>query len=191
MDSFATRDETLAALGRYPELAGDVPARLPPEPGAQAARRRPRAGRVAAPTRRSSGARPATATSTRRSRTLGHARRAARARLPARVRSPTRQPRRGARPAHRRAGSPASEIPFLMEVVDGHRGRPQGRPHRPPARDGRLVLRETAQTPAGGRGGLPRLSRRWRYFNTNNLWVDLRGARADARRDATACSACR
>ena len=39
--------------------------------------------------------------------------------------------------------------------------------------DGRLVLRETAQTPEEDIEKLSDLSRH-RYANTNNLWVDLR-----------------
>jgi UTP--glucose-1-phosphate uridylyltransferase len=39
--------------------------------------------------------------------------------------------------------------------------------------DGRLVLRETAQTPPEDEESF-RDFRRWRYYNTNNLWVDLR-----------------
>jgi UTP--glucose-1-phosphate uridylyltransferase len=39
--------------------------------------------------------------------------------------------------------------------------------------DGQLVLRETAQTPEEDEESF-RDFRRWRYYNTNNLWVDLR-----------------
>jgi UTP--glucose-1-phosphate uridylyltransferase len=38
--------------------------------------------------------------------------------------------------------------------------------------DGRLVLRETAQTPAKDAASF-RDFRRWRFYNTNNLWMDL------------------
>ena len=37
-------------------------------------------------------------------------------------------------------------------------------------RDGRLVLRETAQAPDQHSF---QDFRRWRYYNTNNLWLDL------------------
>ena len=50
---------------------------------------------------------------------------------------------------------------------------PQGRPLRPPqAQDGRIVLRETAQTPEGDKAALADLERH-RYCSTNNLWFDL------------------
>ena len=72
------------------------------------------------------------------------------------------------------------QIPFLMEVVSGHRGRPQGRPHRPARSDGQLVLRETAQTPPEDAESF-RDYRRWRYYNTNSLWVDLHALDATLR----------
>ena len=60
-------------------------------------------------------------------------------------------------------------VPFTMEAVrgtaadrkGGHLARSQGR----------LVLRETAQVPEGD----PSFGdmERWRYYNTNNLWLDL------------------
>ncbi|MBA3746256.1 MAG: UTP--glucose-1-phosphate uridylyltransferase [Solirubrobacterales bacterium] len=64
------------------------------------------------------------------------------------------------------------QIPFLMEVADrtpadrkgGHLAR------RP---DGGLVLREIAQTPDEDADAFGDITRH-RYFNTNTLWVDLR-----------------
>ena len=64
----------------------------------------------------------------------------------------------------------AEEIPFVMEVTDrteadrkgGHIAR----------RDGRYVLRETAQTPDEDLDALQDIGRH-KYVNTNNLWVDL------------------
>jgi UTP--glucose-1-phosphate uridylyltransferase len=64
-----------------------------------------------------------------------------------------------------------AQIPFLMEVADrteadrkgGHLARLRG--------DG-LVLRETAQTPAEDLPAFQDVTRH-RYFNTNNLWLDL------------------
>jgi UTP--glucose-1-phosphate uridylyltransferase len=64
------------------------------------------------------------------------------------------------------------KIPFLMEVTDrteadrkgGHLARRRG--------DG-LVLRERAQTPEQDMPAFEDV-RRHRYFNTNNLWLDLR-----------------
>jgi UTP--glucose-1-phosphate uridylyltransferase len=38
--------------------------------------------------------------------------------------------------------------------------------------DGQLILRESAQTPPEDESSF-RDFRRWRYYNTNNLWVDL------------------
>jgi UTP--glucose-1-phosphate uridylyltransferase len=63
-------------------------------------------------------------------------------------------------------------IPFLMEVVEGTEAERKGghiARHRP---DGRLVLRETAQTPDEDEASF-RDFRRWRYYNTNSLWVNL------------------
>ena len=65
-----------------------------------------------------------------------------------------------------------SEIPFLMEVVIGTEADRKGG-HIARRSDGRLVLRETAQTPPEDEESF-RDYRRWRYYNTNNLWVDLR-----------------
>lgn len=64
----------------------------------------------------------------------------------------------------------ANEVPFLMEVAErteadkkgGHLAR----------RDGRLVLREVAQCAEEDRGSFQDV-RKHRYFNTNNLWLDL------------------
>ena len=61
------------------------------------------------------------------------------------------------------------EVPFAMEAV---RGTPADRKGGHLARrDGQVVLRETAQVPDGDSsfGDVDK----WRYYNTNNLWVDL------------------
>ncbi len=61
-------------------------------------------------------------------------------------------------------------VPFVMETV---RGTPADRKGGHLARRaGRIVLRESAQVPDGD----PSFGdvERWRWFNTNNLWVDLR-----------------
>jgi UTP--glucose-1-phosphate uridylyltransferase len=63
-----------------------------------------------------------------------------------------------------------SNIPFAMEVV---RGTPMDRKGGHLARrDGRIVLRESAQVPDGDTsfGDVAR----WKYFNTNSVWFDLR-----------------
>jgi UTP--glucose-1-phosphate uridylyltransferase len=71
----------------------------------------------------------------------------------------------------------AEELPFAMEVCEK---TPADRKGGHPAvlkETGRLVLRETAQTPEDD---LERFSDidRWQYFNTNNLWVNLRALAA-------------
>jgi UTP--glucose-1-phosphate uridylyltransferase len=65
------------------------------------------------------------------------------------------------------------EIPFLMEVVVGTEADRKGGHIARRRADGQLVLRETAQTPPEDADSF-RDYRRWRYYNTNNLWVDLR-----------------
>jgi UTP--glucose-1-phosphate uridylyltransferase len=65
------------------------------------------------------------------------------------------------------------EIPFLMEVVQGTEADRKGGHIARRRADGQLVLRETAQTPSGDEDSF-RDFRRWRYYNTNNLWIDLR-----------------
>jgi UTP--glucose-1-phosphate uridylyltransferase len=64
-------------------------------------------------------------------------------------------------------------IPFLMEVVIGTSAERKGGHIARRTSDGQLVLRETAQTPPGEEESF-RDYRRWRYYNTNNLWIDLR-----------------
>ena len=81
----------------------------------------------------------------RRADRLRDARRAARARPPLRVRLQRRQPRRGARP-----GDPRLVRRRAARVRDGGRARaprPTARAGTSRPRDGRLVLRETAQAP--------------------------------------------
>jgi UTP--glucose-1-phosphate uridylyltransferase len=79
----------------------------------------------------------------------------------------------GATPDERIAGYLAREqIPFLMEVVEGTAADRKGGHIARRIADGTLVLRETAQTPPADQDSF-RDYRRWRYYNTNNLWVDL------------------
>ncbi len=66
----------------------------------------------------------------------------------------------------------AEEIPFLMEVVQGTEADRKGGHVARRKADGQLVLRETAQTPPEDEESF-RDYRRWRYYNTNTLWVDL------------------
>jgi len=67
-----------------------------------------------------------------------------------------------------------NQIPFLMEVVQGTEAERKGGHIARRRADGQLVLRETAQTPPEDQESF-RDYRRWRYYNTNNLWVDLGG----------------
>jgi UTP--glucose-1-phosphate uridylyltransferase len=64
-----------------------------------------------------------------------------------------------------------SRAPFAMEVKERtHADRKGG--HIARNRAGRLVLRETAQCPPDEVARYEDVSR-WRWFNTNNLWIDL------------------
>jgi UTP--glucose-1-phosphate uridylyltransferase len=65
------------------------------------------------------------------------------------------------------------EITFLMEVVEATEADRKGGHIARRRADGQLVLRETAQTPDADEESV-RDYRRWRYYNTNSLWVDLR-----------------
>jgi UTP--glucose-1-phosphate uridylyltransferase len=65
-----------------------------------------------------------------------------------------------------------NEIPFLMEVVQGTEADRKGGHVARRVADSRLVLRETAQTPESDQESF-RDYRRWRWYNTNTLWVDL------------------
>jgi len=67
----------------------------------------------------------------------------------------------------------AEEIPFLMEVVQGTEADRKGGHIAKRREDGQLVLRESAQTPDEDADSF-RDYEHWRWYNTNNLWVDLR-----------------
>jgi UTP--glucose-1-phosphate uridylyltransferase len=69
----------------------------------------------------------------------------------------------------------AERIPFVMEVCDRTEADRKGG-HIARRRDGGLVLRETAQTRDEDADAFQDV-RRHRFFNTNNLWVDLRTLR--------------
>ncbi|HUA05641.1 MAG TPA: UTP--glucose-1-phosphate uridylyltransferase [Solirubrobacteraceae bacterium] len=80
----------------------------------------------------------------------------------------------GATPDARIAGHlERGNIPFLMEVVEGTEADRKGGHIARRRSDGQLVLRETAQTPPEDEESF-RDYRRWRYYNTNSLWIDLR-----------------
>jgi UTP--glucose-1-phosphate uridylyltransferase len=65
----------------------------------------------------------------------------------------------------------AERVPFAMEVVAGTEADRKGGHIARRVAGGRLVLRETAQAddPESFRD-----FRRWRFYNSNNLWIDLR-----------------
>ena len=88
----------------------------------------------------------------------------------------------GAVPDARVAGwFAASGAPFAIEAV---RRTPSDRKGGHFARrkaDGRIVLRETAQTPKADQEALQDLSRH-QFCSTNNLWFDLERMRAEVRR---------
>jgi UTP--glucose-1-phosphate uridylyltransferase len=67
----------------------------------------------------------------------------------------------------------AERVPFLMEVVEGTEADRKGGHIARRRADGQLVLRETAQTPPDDAESF-RDYRRWRFYNTNSLWIDLR-----------------
>lgn len=66
----------------------------------------------------------------------------------------------------------SSGMPFLMEVADRTEADRKGG-HLARRRDGSLVLREIAQTPEPDLDAFQDVGRH-RFFNTNNLWLDLR-----------------
>ena len=67
----------------------------------------------------------------------------------------------------------AEQIPFAMEVTDRTEADRKGGHLAVRRSDGRLVLRETAQTPEEDLEALQDITRH-RYVNTNNLWVSLK-----------------
>ncbi|HWF55050.1 MAG TPA: UTP--glucose-1-phosphate uridylyltransferase [Solirubrobacteraceae bacterium] len=65
------------------------------------------------------------------------------------------------------------QIPFLMEVFEGTEAERKGGHIARRIADGQLILRESAQTPPEDEDSF-RDFRRWRYYNTNTLWIDLK-----------------
>jgi UTP--glucose-1-phosphate uridylyltransferase len=77
----------------------------------------------------------------------------------------------------------ASErAPFVMEVADRTEADRKGG-HVARGRDGRLLLREVAQTPEGDLDAFQDTARH-RYFNTNTIWLDLDALAAELERRA-------
>jgi UTP--glucose-1-phosphate uridylyltransferase len=74
----------------------------------------------------------------------------------------------------------AERIPFLMEVTERTEADRKGGHVARRRKDARLVLRETAQTPSEDLEALQDIDRH-RYVNTNNLWLDLRALDAALR----------
>ena len=72
----------------------------------------------------------------------------------------------------------AEQVPFALEAV---RGTPADRKGGHLARyHGRVVLRETAQVPDGDTSFTD--VERWRWYNTNNIWIDWRAEGPAGRR---------
>ncbi len=68
-----------------------------------------------------------------------------------------------------------NEVPFLMEVADRTAADRKG--GHLALQDGQLILREVAQCPAADLDTFQDHTRH-RYFNTNNLWIDLQALSA-------------
>jgi len=67
-------------------------------------------------------------------------------------------------------------IPFLLEVADRTEADRKGGHLACSKRDGRLLLRESAQCPPDEKDEFQDIQK-YRYFNTNNLWIDLSALR--------------
>ncbi|MGE3289293.1 MAG: UTP--glucose-1-phosphate uridylyltransferase [Pseudonocardia sp.] len=76
----------------------------------------------------------------------------------------------------------AEDVPFVMETVRGTAADRKG--GHLASHGGRIVLRETAQVPDGDTSFTD--VERWRYYNTNNLWIDLEALRALQAQDPAA-----
>ncbi|WP_250034616.1 UTP--glucose-1-phosphate uridylyltransferase [Paractinoplanes maris] len=76
----------------------------------------------------------------------------------------------------------AEGVPFAMEVVRGTSADRKGG-HLARYHD-RVVLRETAQVPEGDDSFTD--VERWRFYNTNNLWIDLEALRRLQEQDPAA-----
>ena len=67
----------------------------------------------------------------------------------------------------------AEQVPFALEAVRGTQADRKG--GHLARYQGRVVLRETAQVPDGDTSFTD--VERWRWYNTNNIWIDLRALR--------------
>jgi UTP--glucose-1-phosphate uridylyltransferase len=79
------------------------------------------------------------------------------------------------------AWAAANGVPFVMEVVRGTAADRKGGHIARRRTDGRIVLRETAQTPPDDDSFTD--VERWRYYNTNNLWIDLKALKQMLEKD--------
>jgi UTP--glucose-1-phosphate uridylyltransferase len=70
----------------------------------------------------------------------------------------------------------AQQLPFLIEITDRTESDRKGGHLARRRSDGGLLLRETAQTADEDRAAFEDIGRH-RYFNCNNIWVDLRAVR--------------
>ena len=176
MNSFSTREDTLRALERYPELEAGVPLDFVQHKEPKLARRRADAGRVAG--------RPGARV------------------VPARPRRPLHRARhlRDARGLLERGYEYAfvsnsdnlgavldprilawlrASGAVLLEVIDRTEADHKGGHLARRKADGQLVLRETAQTPDEDLEALQD-TRRHRYVNANNLWIACARSTRDA-----------
>ncbi len=71
----------------------------------------------------------------------------------------------------------SEQLPFVSEQCERTEADRKGGHLARRSSDGRLLLRETAQVPETDQAAFEDLGRH-RYFNTNNLWVDLRALAA-------------
>ncbi|MEZ5099047.1 MAG: UTP--glucose-1-phosphate uridylyltransferase [Thermoleophilia bacterium] len=169
MNSFATRDDSLALLAGYPELAGPIPldfvqhkvpkverATLAPAtaPGAPELEWNPPGHGDLYAALVTSGTLDALRTGGYRYAFVSNA------------------DNLGAVLDERLLGHlVANGLPFLMEVADRTAADRKGG-HLARLADGRLVLRESAQCPAEDEDAFQDVERH-RYFNTNSIWLDL------------------
>ncbi len=69
-----------------------------------------------------------------------------------------------------------NQFPFMMEVAQKTPADIKGG-HLARLKNGRLILREAAQCPADERDAFQDI-RRYRYFNTNNIWINLKALKS-------------
>ena len=173
MNSFRTSADTMAALARYEDLPVEgLPLEFLQNKEPKLLRQGPLTGRAGRRIPTWSGARPATATSTPRCAAPASSNSCWRpATSGPSCRTPTTSapcPTRGSPAGSRPAGAP-----FAIEAVRRTSSDRKGGHFARRKSDGRIVLRETAQTLPEDREALADLDRH-RFSSTNNLWFDLR-----------------